>query len=72
MNVTSWNQPDNCSERVGLKPERHRDGYFIATSEDAKLARLFEKHGIALYDPNGANSVNSVNLRDGPDQQANT
>src|SRR5437870_3914025 len=42
--------------KLQLKTERRRDGYFIAASEGAKLARLFEKYGI---DSRPMNSVNS-------------
>ena len=46
-------------EKLQLKTERHRDGYVIAASEMAKLARLFEKYGIAIDSVNLVNSVNS-------------
>ena len=42
--------------KLGLKTERRREGYVIAASEGAKLARLFEKYGI---DSGPVNSVNS-------------
>jgi len=32
--------------KLGLRTERHRDGYQIAASEDPKLGRLFEKYGL--------------------------
>jgi hypothetical protein len=45
--------------KLQLKTERHREGYVIAASEGAKLARLFEKYGIASSPVNFVNSVNS-------------
>src|SRR2546427_624261 len=42
--------------KLQLKTERRREGYVIAASEGAKLARLFEKYGI---DSGPVNSVNS-------------
>jgi hypothetical protein len=51
--------------KLGLKTERRREGYFIAASESAKLARLFEKYGIAPDLLGSVNSVNSVNSREG-------
>ena len=51
--------------KLGLKTERRRDGYFIATSEHTKLARLCEKYGIAPDAPTEVNSVNSVNFTEG-------
>lgn len=51
--------------KLGLKTERHRDGYLIAASEEPKLVRLFEKYGIAQLTPDDVNSVNSVNSIEG-------
>jgi hypothetical protein len=48
--------------KLGLKTERRRDGYFIAASENTKLASLCEKYGIAPDTPTDVNSVNSVNF----------
>src|SRR5258708_15158690 len=45
--------------KLQLKTERRREGYVIATIEEAKLARLFEKYGIANDSVNLVNSVNS-------------
>src|SRR2546426_8178067 len=42
--------------KLQLKTQRRREGYVIAASEGAKLARLFEKYGI---DSGPVNSVNS-------------
>lgn len=42
--------------RLGLKTERRREGYVIASSEAPKLDRLMEKYGLSPV-----NSVNSVN-----------
>ena len=44
-----------------MKRERSRDGYFIAASENMRLASLCEKYGIAPDEPADVNSVNSVN-----------
>lgn len=44
-------------KRLGIKTERHRDGYAIVPTEIAKLNRLLEKYGFA--DVNLVNSVNS-------------
>jgi hypothetical protein len=52
--------------RLQLKTERHREGYIIAASEGAKLARLFEKYGIASEPVNLVNSVNSEGAEEGP------
>lgn len=54
--------------KLGLRTERRRDGYFIAASENTKLASLCEKYGIAPDAPADVNSVNSVNS--GEDGQA--
>lgn len=45
-------------KKLGLKTERQREGYTIATAEVSKLDRLFEKYGIV--DVNLVNSVNSA------------
>jgi hypothetical protein len=45
--------------KLQLKAERRREGYVIAASEGPKLARLFEKYGIAGNPVNFVNSVNS-------------
>jgi len=50
--------------KLGLKTERHRDGYLIAASEGPRLAWLFEKYGIARDSPENVNSVDSVNSTD--------
>jgi hypothetical protein len=47
--------------KLGLRTERRRDGYFIAASENTRLASLCEKYGIAPDTPADVNSVNSVN-----------
>jgi hypothetical protein len=47
--------------KLGLKTERRRDGYFIAGPEQAKLAALCEKYGLASDTSADVNSVNSVN-----------
>src|SRR5213594_3360612 len=47
--------------KLQLKTERRREGYVIATTEAAKLTRLYEKYGIATADEGGVNLVNSVN-----------
>jgi hypothetical protein len=49
-------------KKLGLKTERSREGYRIAASEEPKLARLFEKYGIASENQvvNSVNSVNSI------------
>jgi hypothetical protein len=52
--------------KLGLKTERHMDGYRIAPSETAKLARLYEKYG--LLGP-GMNSMNSMNSEEGAGRQ---
>jgi len=51
--------------KLGLKTERSREGYRIAVSEEPKLARLFEKYGIASEAPGDVNFVNSVNSAKG-------
>jgi len=43
-----------------LSPQRERDGYVIAGSESAKLARLLGNYGIELSSVNFVNSVNSA------------
>jgi hypothetical protein len=48
--------------KLGLRTERRRDGYFIAASENPRLASLCEKYGIAPDEPAEVNSVNSVNF----------
>src|SRR5437867_1773498 len=45
--------------KLQLRTERRREGYVIAPSEKAKLARLFEKYGVAGDSVNLVNSVNS-------------
>jgi hypothetical protein len=45
--------------KLQLKTERRRDGYVIAATEAAKLARLFERYGISSDSVNLVNSVNS-------------
>ena len=47
--------------KLQLRTERRREGYVIAVGEESKLARLFEKYGIATTDDGGVNLVNSVN-----------
>jgi hypothetical protein len=48
--------------KLGLRTERRRDGYFIAASENTKLASLCEKYGIPPDATAEVNSVNSVNF----------
>jgi hypothetical protein len=48
--------------KLGLRTERRRDGYFVAAYENAKLASLCEKYGIAPDTPAELNSMNSVNF----------
>jgi hypothetical protein len=45
--------------KLQLRTERRREGYVITSSERAKLARLFEKYGIASRPVNLVNSVNT-------------
>ena len=45
--------------KLQLRTERRREGYVIATTEAAKLARLYEKYGIATADEGAVNLVNS-------------
>ena len=45
--------------KLGLKTERTKAGYVLAPAETAKLARLYEKYGIATADQGGVNLVNS-------------
>ena len=45
--------------KLGLKTERHVDGYRIAATEKPKLERLYEKYGFAGPDMNSMNSMNS-------------
>jgi hypothetical protein len=52
--------------KLQLKTERLRHGYVIAASEETKLARLFEKYGIAGNPVNFVNSVNSEGDSDVP------
>ena len=47
--------------KLQLRTERRREGYVIAATETAKLARLYDKYGIATADEGGVNLVNSVN-----------
>src|SRR5437016_4717791 len=47
--------------KLQLKTQRRREGYVIATTEAAKLVRLYEKYGIATTDEGAVNLVNSVN-----------
>jgi hypothetical protein len=46
--------------KLGLKTERHMDGYRIAPPEGAKLTRLYEKYGLARPAMNSMNSMNSA------------
>src|SRR5437899_2692668 len=46
--------------KLGLKTERRREGYTIAASEGAKLARLFEKYGIESGPVNSVNSGGDI------------
>jgi len=45
--------------KLGLKTERRRDGYVIASSEQPKLARLFERYGLNEEAPESVNLVES-------------
>src|SRR5437867_8916790 len=56
--------------KLQLKTERRREGYVIATTEAAKLARLYEKYGIATAGEGAVNLVNSVNS--GGDMEASS
>src|SRR5207249_3102807 len=47
--------------KLGIRTERTKAGYVLAPTETAKLARLYEKYGIATADEGGVNLVNSVN-----------
>jgi hypothetical protein len=51
--------------KLGLKTERHRDGYAIPPSEEKKLGLLFEKYGISVEPAGSVNFVNSVNSVEG-------
>jgi hypothetical protein len=53
--------------KLGLKTERHMDGYRIASSETAKLSRLYEKYGLASLSMNSMNSMNSGEEADRPE-----
>jgi hypothetical protein len=53
--------------KLGLKTERHMDGYRIAPSETAKLARLYEKYGLLGPGMNSMNSMNSGEEADRPE-----
>ena len=48
--------------KLGLRTERRRDGYFVAASENPRLASLCGKYGIAPDAPPEVNSVNSLNF----------
>src|SRR5438876_631882 len=52
--------------KLQLRTERRREGYVIAVGEESKLARLFEKYGIASDPVNSVNSVNSGGDADAP------
>lgn len=54
--VTSGTHLDHEYHRN--RPSRIREGYVFATSEGTKLARLFEKYGIASEPVNSVHSVN--------------
>jgi hypothetical protein len=54
-------------KKLGLKTERRRDGYAIATAEVSKLDGFFEKYGIV--DVNLVNSVNSTGAEAGAEPQ---
>jgi hypothetical protein len=58
--------------KLGLRTERRRDGYFIAVSENTKLASLCEKYGIAPDTPTEVNSMNSVNFTGEREAEGNT
>ena len=45
--------------KLGLKTEKRHGSYVVAATEGPKLARLFEKYGIASNPVNSVNSVNS-------------
>ncbi len=66
-NVITVTFPQNITDALFRKleqtatTERHRDGYWIAASENPKLARLFEKYGITSGPGDSVNFVNSVN-----------
>lgn len=45
--------------KLGLKTERHMEGYRIAEADVSKLALLYEKYGLAGSDMNFMNSMNS-------------
>ncbi len=50
--------------KLGLKTERHAEGYKIALGETGKLALLYEKYGLAETEMNSVNSMNSENGSD--------
>ena len=50
--------------KLGLKTERHMDGYRVSPSEGAKLTRLYEKYGLSAPGMNFMNSMNSGELAD--------
>jgi hypothetical protein len=53
--------------KLGLKTERHMEGYRIAAREVVKLARLCEKYDITDPGMNSMNTMNSTEERDRPD-----
>jgi hypothetical protein len=55
--------------KLGLKTERLKTGYVIASTETPKLARLYEKYGIETEDEAGVNLVNSVNSPLGEEEE---
>jgi hypothetical protein len=47
--------------KLGLKTQRHRDGYAIRASEQPKLASLYAKYDLIAAESETVNLVNSVN-----------
>ena len=56
--------------KLGLKTEWTKASAAFLPTEEAKLARLYEKYGIATADEGGVNLVNSVNS--GGDMEASS
>lgn len=53
--------------KLGLRTERHTDGYRIADGEAVKLARLYEKYGLTAANMNSMNSMNFEEGKSGPE-----
>src|SRR5437867_2078713 len=51
-------------KKLGLKTERSKVGYLIASTEGPKLERLFERYGITNDAVNLVNSVNSEGMQE--------